>query len=116
MNNLADKKCVPCEGGVEPLNEKRAKEYLKQLNPAWSISADGKKITRKFKFKNFQTPLEFVNKVGGLAESEGHHPDIEFGWGYVVIALWTHAIGGLFDNDFILAAKIDQIKISNTNF
>ena len=109
--DLASKKCVPCEGGVEPINLARAQEYLKQLNSDWKIVEEGCKIRREFKFKNFQTSLDFVNKVGAIAESEGHHPDIEFGWGYANITLFTHAINGLFENDFILAAKIDRISI-----
>ncbi len=110
MNDLASKKCVPCEGGVLPLTPTQAHEYLKQVHPDWQSTPDNKKITRKFRFKNFREALAFVNLVGKTAESEGHHPDIHFGWGYVIITLWTHAISGLFDNDFILAAKIDQIK------
>ena len=106
---LADKKCVPCEGKVDPIPMTRAQEYLKQLHSDWKIIDDGKKIQRTFKFKNFRQALEFVNHVGEIAESEGHHPDIEFGWGYVNITLFTHAINGLFENDFILAAKIDKL-------
>ena len=112
MNDLASKKCVPCEGGIPPITPAQAQEYLKQLNPGWQITEDNKKITRKFKFKNFKTALDFVNKVGEIAESEGHHPDIKFGWGYAVVTSYTHAINGLFDNDFILAAKIDKITNS----
>ena len=106
--DLASKKCVPCEGGVEPINLAHAQEYLKQLNSDWQIIDNGRKIRREFKFKNFKETLNFVNKVGEIAENEGHHPDIEFGWGYVNITLFTHAINGLFENDFILAAKIDS--------
>jgi len=106
--DLASKKCVPCEGGVEPISRERAQEYLKQLNSDWQIIDNGRKIRREFKFKNFKETLNFVNKVGEIAENEGHHPDIEFGWGYVNITLFTHAINGLFENDFILAAKIDS--------
>ena len=107
--DLASKKCVPCEGGVEPISRERAQEYLKQLNSDWQIIDNGRKIRREFKFKNFKETLNFVNKVGEIAESEGHHPDIKFGWGYVNITLFTHAINGLFENDFILAAKIDKL-------
>lgn len=106
---LADKKCVPCEGEVDPITPKQAREYLKQLYPDWKITEDGKKITRRFKFKTYKEAWDFVNKVSEIAEVEGHHPDIRFGWGYVQITSYTHAINGLFDNDFILAAKIDRL-------
>ena len=109
MSDLASKKCIPCEGGVEPLKLNQAEEYLKQINRGWKI-VEGKRIEREFKFKNFKEALEFVNKVGEIAEAEGHHPVVEFSWGWVRLKLWTHAIGGLFDNDFILAAKIDRIS------
>lgn len=110
MTNLASKKCVPCEGGVPPLDQETARDYLKELNSGWQITMDGKKLTRKFKFKNFREALAFTNQIGELAEKENHHPNLELGWGFVVVTLWTHAIGGLFDNDFILAAKIDKIS------
>ena len=108
MTELSQKHCVPCEGGVEPFTKAQAEEYLKQV-PSWELSDDGKQIERKFKFKNFAESMEFVNKVGEIAEAEGHHPDIEFGWGYAEIELSTHAIKGLSENDFILAAKINQL-------
>jgi len=108
MNNLSSQKCVPCEGGVKPFGDKEITEHLKQISPNWKV-LDGKKIQAKFKFKNFLGALNFVNKVGDIAEGEGHHPDIEFGWGYANITLSTHAIGGLSKNDFILAAKIDLL-------
>ncbi|MDZ4244277.1 MAG: 4a-hydroxytetrahydrobiopterin dehydratase [Candidatus Doudnabacteria bacterium] len=95
---------------MDPISLDRAQEYLKQLHPDWKIVENGKKIRREFKFKNFQSALDFVNKIGEIAESEGHHPDIQFGWGYAIITLWTHAINGLFENDFILAAKIDRLN------
>lgn len=109
MHNLADKKCVPCEGGIEPIKENQAKEYLKQLHPDWQLSDDTKQISRRFKFKNYRQAWDFVNKVSEIAEAEGHHPDVKFGWGFAEITLWTHAIKGLFENDFILAAKIDKL-------
>lgn len=110
MQDLASKKCVPCEGGVDPLEPSRAKEYLKHLSPNWKITEDGKKITRRFKFKTYKQAWNFVNKVSEIAEAEGHHPDISFGWGYATITSYTHAINGLFDNDFILAAKVDKLE------
>ena len=111
MPELATRKCVPCGGGIPPIPKEKAAEFMRQLHPDWQIIADGKKIERKFKFKNFREALDFVNQVGELAEAEDHHPSISFGWGFVTIILWTHAISGLFDNDFILAAKIDQLPV-----
>ena len=109
MNNLlADKKCVPCEGGMPHLTEKEIGDFHKQV-PDWRL-IDYHYLQRRFKFKNFAEALAFVNRVGALAESEGHHPDIKFGWGYVEITLFTHAVDGLSENDFILAAKIDALS------
>lgn len=104
---LAEKKCVPCEGGVEPLSRDEAQQKLSEV-PGWEIE-DGW-LRRKFDFKDFKEALEFVNQVGEIAESEGHHPDIAFGWGYAEIKLQTHAIGGLHENDFIVAAKVDALE------
>lgn len=107
--DLARKKCVPCEGGEKPFMRSEAEHYLKQVDN-WNLIKDKTfKIQKNFKFKNFKEALEFVNKVGEIAESEGHHPDISFGWGRVKITLFTHALNGLSENDFILAAKIDKI-------
>ncbi len=108
--NLLDQKCVPCEGGVDPMTIEDAKAMLGFHIPDWTLSGDGKNISKKFTFKNFKEALEFVNKTGEIAESEGHHPDIELGWGKVAITLTTHAIGGLSQNDFIVAAKINALK------
>ncbi len=107
-DNLANKKCVPCEGGIPPLKGKEVKKYISQIDPAWQV-IDEKKIRREFKFKDFKATMSFANKVADLAESEGHHPDMHISYGKAVIELWTHKIGGLWDNDFILAAKIDQL-------
>lgn len=105
--DLISKKCVACEGGVPPLTGAMLDPYLKEVK-GWDV-IDGKKIRKEFTFPDFKTALAFVNKVGGIAESEGHHPEITLGWGRVAVELWTHAIGGLSENDFILAAKIDRI-------
>lgn len=105
---LLDKKCVPCEGGTMPLTIQEAETLMKDLNH-WTLASDAKKIEKEFKFKNFAEALAFANKVGAIAEAEGHHPEIEIGWGKAEIELTTHAIGGLSVNDFILAAKIDKI-------
>ena len=106
MINLSDKKCVACEGGVPPFNEKEIKKYLGQLDKGgWKV-VDDKKITKDFKFKDFKGAMEFVNKVADIAAGEGHHPDIYVFYNHVKLELWTHAINGLFENDFIIAAKI----------
>jgi len=109
MTELAQKKCVACEGTETPFNREEAEVLMKQLN-GWTLSGDARWISKDFKFKNFAEALAFVDKVGAVAESEGHHPDIQLSWGKAVIELTTHAIKGLSENDFILAAKIDNIE------
>ena len=106
--NLENQHCTPCRGGVAPLDQAAAETYL-VIVPNWRLAADGKRISRDFRFKNFAESLAFVNAVGTIAEAEGHHPDIHFGWGYASISLQTHKIDGLHENDFILAAKIDAV-------
>ena len=111
MNDLLNKKCVPCEGGVLPFDISEIHKYQKKVD-CWNILTDEKKIfflNKKFQFKNFLDSQKFINKVGQISENEGHHPDISFGWGYAEIKITTHAIEGLSENDFILAAKIDQL-------
>ena len=108
MQNLTQKKCIPCEAGGPSLPETTIQEYLKVVS-GWSLNQTGH-LTKSWKFKDFKTALDFVNKVGALAEAEGHHPNITFTWGQVDIELWTHAVNGLSENDFILASKIDVIK------
>jgi len=111
MNDLLNKKCVPCEGGVLPFDISEIHKYQKKVD-GWNILTDEKKIfflNKKFQFKNFLDSQNFVNKVGQISENEGHHPDISFGWGYAEIKITTHTIEGLSENDFILAAKIDQL-------
>ena len=111
MNDLLNKKCAPCEGGVIPFDVTEIHKYQKKVD-GWDVLKDKKKIfflNKKFNFKNFSESQIFINKVGIISEEEGHHPDILFGWGYVDIKITTHAIEGLSENDFILAAKIDQL-------
>ncbi|MDA9653725.1 4a-hydroxytetrahydrobiopterin dehydratase [Candidatus Pelagibacter sp.] len=111
MNDLSKKKCVPCEGGVIPFDVSEIHKYQKKVND-WNIIKNDKDIfllEKTFNFKNFKDSQNFINKVGEISESEDHHPDILFGWGYAKINITTHAIEGLSENDFILAAKIDQI-------
>ena len=109
MIELAQKKCVACEGTEHPYNKTEAEVLLRQVHD-WKLSDDGTKISKQFTFKNFKEALAFVNEVGEVAEAEGHHPDITLGWGKVGIELTTHSIKGLSENDFILAAKVDTIQ------
>ncbi len=105
---LAQKKCVPCRGGTPPLSTDQVKEYLGAV-PQWTVSADGKRISRTFTFKDFVQAMKFVNKVAEVAEAQGHHPDIHIHWNKVELELWTHAIGGLHENDFVMAARTDRL-------
>jgi 4a-hydroxytetrahydrobiopterin dehydratase len=107
MTDLASKNCVPCRGGVPPLAGKELDQLARQL-PDWKV-VDGHHITRQFKFPDFRKALAFVNKVGEVAEEQGHHPDILLSWGKAEVTTWTHAINGLTESDFILAAKIDRL-------
>lgn len=106
-SDLAQKKCVPCEGGMEPLAKEAASELLKKVR-GWELH-DAVQIKKKFKFKNFKGAMGFVNRVAEIAEGEGHHPDIHIYYNRVELVLTTHAIGGLSENDFIMAAKIDNL-------
>ena len=111
MSDLLNKKCVPCEGGVVPFDITEIHKYQKKVN-GWNVIKNNQDIyflEKKFKFDNFLKSQNFINEVGKISEIEGHHPDISFGWGYAKIEITTHAIEGLSENDFILAAKIDQI-------
>jgi 4a-hydroxytetrahydrobiopterin dehydratase len=105
---LAAKTCTPCRGGVPPLTREEAERFQKEA-PEWSLRDDAHRLERTFKFRNFRDALAFVVKIGDVAEAEGHHPDITFGWGYVTVSLSTHKIKGLHENDFILASKIDRL-------
>ncbi|MDP9138418.1 MAG: 4a-hydroxytetrahydrobiopterin dehydratase [Pseudomonadota bacterium] len=105
---LTDKTCTPCRGGVPPLTQDEARSYLAQA-PGWSLLDDARRIERRFQFKNFREAFAFVERAAGLAEAEGHHPDITFGWGYAMVSFHTHKIKGLHENDFIMAAKLDRI-------
>ena len=109
MNNLEKNKCKPCNAETPRLDNIQIKENLMKVD-SWLINNQQEMIFKKFKFKNFKNTIEFVNKVGTIAENEKHHPDISFGWGYCLIMIHTHAIKGLSINDFIIAAKIDIIN------
>lgn len=109
--DLVSKHCVPCEGGTSPFTKERIQEYAPRV-PDWEVLGD-KKIAREFKFKNFPEAMQFLNKVAEIAEAEGHHPDIHVFYNRVKLELWTHAVGGLSENDFILAAKINALQKIN---
>lgn len=109
MTGLKQKKCVPCEKGTPPLQEEAIVELTEELGGDWKVS-NWHHLEKEYSFPDFKSGLAFVNKVGELAEQEGHHPDIHLGWGKVRIVLWTHAINGLSENDFVLAAKCDEIQ------
>ena len=111
---LAEKTCTPCRGGVPPLTREEAEALLAQA-PQWTLMDDAHRIERTFRSRNFREALAFVQKVGELAESEGHHPDISFGWGYATVSLRTKKIKGLHENDFIMAAKIDPLAPAPTS-
>ena len=112
MDDLLNKNCVPCEGGALPFDLSEIHKYQKKVD-GWNVTKNEKQIyflQKNFKFKNFLESEKFINKVGKISENENHHPDISFGWGYAKVFITTHAIEGLSENDFILAAKIDQIS------
>lgn len=105
---LSKKQCVPCQGGVPPLTEKETADFLLQLSDDWQVVMNHH-LMKEFNFSDFRTALDFTNKVGELAETEGHHPDIYLAWGRVQITIWTHKIDGLTESDFVLAAKINEL-------
>ena len=106
--SLSSRTCIPCRGGIPPLDKTEATRYLEQV-PDWMLEDDAHRLERSFKFGNFREALEFVTRVGALAEREGHHPDVSFGWGWATVSWQTKKIKGLHENDFIMAAKLDRI-------
>lgn len=108
MSELSSRQCVPCRGGVPPLHGEEITKLHTQVD-AWEV-VNEHHLKREYRFANFREAQEFVNRVGDLAEEQGHHPDICFGWGKVEITIWTHKIDGLTESDFILAAKIDALN------
>ena len=105
--SLADNACVPCRGGVPPLEPHKIQELLSQLDPGWALNAQGH-IEKTYAFDNFADALAFTNRVGNIAELEGHHPDLYLAWGKCKVEIWTHKIQGLTESDFFLAAKADR--------
>ena len=106
--DLTAKTCTPCRGGIPPLPREDAEQLLADA-PGWTLAPDARHIERDFKFLDFAAALAFVNRVGELAEAEGHHPDLSFGWGYCRVVWQTHKIKGLHENDFIMAAKVNRL-------
>ncbi len=106
--DLKDKKCVPCSTYVPPLPLEEKHKYLASLSPEWKLTENDSHLRRNVKFKNFKRALEFANEVGAIAESEKHHPEMHLGWGHCDVEIWTHTNSNLIENDFILAAKIDE--------
>lgn len=100
--------CVPCQGGIPPLSEAAAQALMPQI-PEWTLTEEGRRLRRRIAFPDFRTALDFVSRVGELAEREGHHPDISFGWGWAEIVWSTHEIDGLHENDFIMAARTSRL-------
>lgn len=111
MSDLSGRNCKPCEGGVAPLGAAAAQALMRELGEAWHLSADSRSIRREFTFKDFFRTMSFVNALAHVANIEDHHPDLEVGYNYCRVLFTTHAIGGLSENDFICAAKIDRIAL-----
>ena len=107
---LADRTCIPCRGGVPPMERGRAEQLLNELGADWQLRENGHLVLEKtYRFKDFLEALDFVNRVGALAQEQAHHPDIYLTWGRVTVRIWTHKIKGLTESDFILAAKCDRL-------
>lgn len=109
MSSLKEKSCIPCQGGVPPLEISQRDLLLKEIDKNWKLISDKNKLYRKFEFKDFATAMNIAVSIGELAEKQWHHPDLKIGWGYLEVEIWTHKIGSLVESDFILAAKIDAI-------
>jgi 4a-hydroxytetrahydrobiopterin dehydratase len=109
MSDLATKECIPCKGGVPPLKGQELTELLDKLRGGWLV-VEEHHLEKEYRFKDFRSALAFTNRVGELAEAQGHHPDIHLSWGKVRLTIWTHKIDGLTESDFIFAAKVDYLE------
>jgi len=109
MSDLAKKECVPCKGGIPSLREPEVSKLLAELEEGWQV-VEEHHLEKEYRFKDFRTALDFTNRVGELAETQGHHPDICLSWGKVRLTIWTHKINGLTESDFIFAAKADTVE------
>jgi 4a-hydroxytetrahydrobiopterin dehydratase len=112
MSELAARKCQPCEGGIPPLTTEEAQRLLAQISSGWALTENGRAIRREFRFRDFYRTMSFVNALAHLANIEDHHPDLEVGYNYCHVTFTTHAIGGLSENDFVCAAKVDLIPLA----
>ena len=112
MSDLAKKECIPCKGGILPLREPEVSELLAELGEGWRV-VEEHHLEKEYRFKDFRTALAFTNRVGELAEAQGHHPDIYLAWGKVRLVIWTHKINGLTESDFIFAAKADTVEVDS---
>jgi 4a-hydroxytetrahydrobiopterin dehydratase len=108
MSALAEKQCVPCKGGIPPLKGQELARLARELGGGWQV-AEERQLEKEYRFKDFREALSFTNKIGELAEAQGHHPDIYLAWGKVKLIIWTHKINGLTESDFVLAAKADRL-------
>jgi 4a-hydroxytetrahydrobiopterin dehydratase len=108
MIALAEKQCVPCQGGVPPLKGQELVRLARELDGGWQV-VEERQLEKEYKFKDFREALGFTNQIGGLAEAQGHHPDIYLAWGKVKLTIWTHKVNGLTESDFVLAAKADKL-------
>jgi 4a-hydroxytetrahydrobiopterin dehydratase len=109
MSALAERQCVPCKGGVPPLQGQELVRLARELDGGWQV-VEERQLEKEYKFKDFREALGFTNKIGELAEGQGHHPDIFLAWGKVKLTIWTHKVNGLTESDFVLAAKADRLK------
>jgi len=109
MNTLAEKQCVPCKGGIPPLKGQELARLARELDAGWQVLEE-RQLEKEYRFEDFREALCFTNRVGELAEAQGHHPDIYLAWGKVKLTIWTHKINGLTEGDFVLAAKADRLK------
>jgi len=109
MSDLAKKKCIPCEGGVEALFCEKAEELQAELNPEWMLIDQCRMLARTFVLPDFKSALELANKIGAIAEEEGHHPNLALTWGRADVEIYTHSVNGLTESDFVLAAKIGRL-------